>query len=61
MAQKMYTDKTIPVKDILMNLGIKKTTFYKYLKAKDTNVFTVRNGKAAPISLVHRGGNPPVV
>jgi DNA invertase Pin-like site-specific DNA recombinase len=54
MAQKMYTDKTIPVKDILMNLGIKKTTFYKYLKAKDTNLITVRSGKAAPISLVEK-------
>src|SRR5947209_1105229 len=37
MAQKMYTDKTISVKDILTNLGIKKTTFYKYLKARETN------------------------
>jgi len=41
MAQKMYTDKTIPVKDILTNLGIKKTTFYKYLKARETNVLRV--------------------
>ena len=41
MAQKMYTDKTIPVKDILANLGIKKTTFYKYLKARETNVLRV--------------------
>jgi DNA invertase Pin-like site-specific DNA recombinase len=41
MAQKMYTDKTIPVKDILTNLGIKKTTFYKYLKASETNVLRV--------------------
>ncbi len=38
MAQKMYTDKTIPVKDILTNLGIKKTTFYKYLKVKESDV-----------------------
>jgi len=37
MAQKMYTDKTIPVKDILTNLGIKKTTFYKYLKVKESS------------------------
>ena len=48
----MYTDKTIPVKDILTNLGIKKTTFYKYLKAKDTNLITGRSGNSAPISLV---------
>jgi len=41
MAQKMYTDKTIPVKDILTNLGIRKTTFYKYLKARETNVIRV--------------------
>ena len=41
MAQKMYTDKTIPVKDILTNLGIKKTTFYKYLKVSETNVLKV--------------------
>src|SRR5664279_3429490 len=32
LARKMYQDKTIPVKDILTNLGLKKTTFYKYLK-----------------------------
>jgi len=54
MAQKMYTDKTIRVKDILTNLGIKKTTFYKYLKKKDTNLITVRNGKVASISLVEK-------
>ena len=54
MAQKMYTDKTIPVKDILTNLGIKKTTFYKYLKAKDANPTTVRTVKVAPISLAKK-------
>jgi DNA invertase Pin-like site-specific DNA recombinase len=32
IARKMYLDHTIPVKDILTNLGMKKTTFYKYLK-----------------------------
>jgi DNA invertase Pin-like site-specific DNA recombinase len=36
LAKKMYMDKTIPVKDILTNLRIKKTTFYKYLKIKAT-------------------------
>src|SRR5260370_20266354 len=39
MAQKMYTDKTIPVKNILTNLRIKKTTFYQYLKTTKTNLF----------------------
>jgi DNA invertase Pin-like site-specific DNA recombinase len=32
MARKMYLDETTLVKDILTHLGIKKTTFYKYLK-----------------------------
>jgi len=54
MAKKMYADTTIPVEDIYKSLGIPRSTFYKYLKAKDTNVFTVRNGKVAPISLVEK-------
>lgn len=31
LAKKMYQDHTIPVKEILTHLGLKKTTFYKYL------------------------------
>jgi DNA invertase Pin-like site-specific DNA recombinase len=32
MAQKMYADKTIPVKNIYTSLGIPRSTFYKYVR-----------------------------
>lgn len=38
VARKMYLDQTTPVKDILVTLGIKKTTFYKYIKTATSPV-----------------------
>jgi DNA invertase Pin-like site-specific DNA recombinase len=32
LARTMYADKSIPVKDILSSLGVKKSAFYKYVK-----------------------------
>jgi DNA invertase Pin-like site-specific DNA recombinase len=54
MAKKMYADKTIPVEDIYKGLGIPRSTFYKYLKARDADLIPIRNGKVASISLAEK-------
>jgi DNA invertase Pin-like site-specific DNA recombinase len=54
MAKKMYMDKTIPVKDILLTFGIKKTTFYKYLKIKKTKKSNIPNEKKTLADVRHQ-------
>ena len=40
MAEALYTQKELSVNEIIQQLGISKTTLYKYLRARNVVIFS---------------------